>query len=168
MSHQAHATGHCTPGTQVARKACATFYSLSITQLCAGVPGGGKDSCQGDSGGPLLAVDGYGRKTLVGTEASRSGTSELGSRARLWQPTRVESCCAVKGWGVSPRSLNGVLYVHQVGVVSSGYGCARPGVPGVYTNVRLLRAWISEAAGLGLAPLPTIPGAGTGVILFLS
>lgn len=36
---------------------CNQAYKNSIngdTQLCAGVPEGGKDACQGDSGGPLI------------------------------------------------------------------------------------------------------------------
>jgi len=37
-------------------KACDERYSVKISDsmLCAGVPGGGKDTCHGDSGGPLV------------------------------------------------------------------------------------------------------------------
>ncbi|PIE35765.1 MAG: hypothetical protein CSA54_05210 [Gammaproteobacteria bacterium] len=35
---------------------CSDAYDgLADSQICASVPGGGKDSCQGDSGGPLIA-----------------------------------------------------------------------------------------------------------------
>ena len=62
------------------------------TQICAGIPAGGKDACQGDSGGPLLD----------------SGT------------------------------------MIQYGIVSFGFGCAKPNSPGVYTNVAAYSEWIER------------------------
>ena len=50
----------------IANADCASAYSnLTDNMLCAGVPGGGKDSCQGDSGGPMVYND-SGQWRLVG------------------------------------------------------------------------------------------------------
>jgi trypsin len=47
------------------------------TEVCAGLPEGGKDSCQGDSGGPLLAPVGAGLR-LVGATSRGNGCAEPG------------------------------------------------------------------------------------------
>ena len=50
-----------------------------------------------------------------------------------------DSCQGDSG-GALWHQKNGVAY--QVGIVSYGLGCARPGIPGVYTNVAHYRSWI--------------------------
>uniref|UniRef100_A0A1L8EBI1 Putative trypsin eta-like protein n=1 Tax=Haematobia irritans TaxID=7368 RepID=A0A1L8EBI1_HAEIR len=47
---------------------------------------------------------------------------------------------ACQGDAGSPLMVNDKM----VGIVSWGYGCARAGNPGVYTNVVMLRDWIAE------------------------
>lgn len=50
----------------------------------------------------------------------------------------------LQGDSGGPLVVDGVL----VGLVSWGAGCARPGFPGVYSNVLTLRAYVSETVGL--------------------
>jgi len=45
----------------ITNAACDSVYrDIKARNLCAQVPGGGKDACQGDSGGPLVYTDGNG------------------------------------------------------------------------------------------------------------
>ena len=52
-----------------------------------------------------------------------------------------DSCQGDSG-GALWHQKNGVVY--QVGIVSHGRGCARPGAPGVYTSIAHYRNWIES------------------------
>ncbi|XP_043583741.1 trypsin-2-like [Bombus pyrosoma] len=51
---------------------------------------------------------------------------------------------ACQGDSGGPLTADGILY----GLVSWGYGCAKPQYPGVYTNVANLRSWIKTHSGV--------------------
>merc|ERR1719319_944709 len=71
-----------------------------------------------------------------------------------WLKGGVDACQGDSGGPLVQR--RGGKYM-LVGITSYGYGCARPGTPGFYTNVAAYRSWIDR----GLASLgPGRPGGG--------
>ncbi|XP_017889338.1 trypsin-3-like [Ceratina calcarata] len=64
----------------------------------------------------------------------------MGMMCAGYEDGHKDACQGDSGGGMI---CNGVL----AGVVSGGYGCARPGYPGIYSDVYYYRDWISENTG---------------------
>jgi len=70
----------------------------------------------------------------------------------------VDTCQGDSGGPMAVRDGSGDW--HQIGITSFGYGCARPGVPGVYARVASFDAWIAQvrAGDSSACANPSWPG----------
>nr|XP_003705464.1 PREDICTED: trypsin-7-like [Megachile rotundata] len=111
--------------------------------------------------GVLVNVTGWGAVREGGQTSSRLmritvpivNTTTCEKAYRFLNPITPRMLCAgyteggkdsCQGDSGGPLAANGVLY----GIVSWGYGCAKPQYPGVYTNVANVRFWIKRVTGL--------------------
>lgn len=104
----------------------ASTLVASSGLLCAGLREGGRDACLGDSGGPLAVCDRQSDPSLVWRRLP----------TRLWFGPRKSTSTCTGVWKL-------------VGIISSGFRCAEPGIPGIYTEVASYFGWISHTVVSG-------------------
>ena len=109
----------------ISDEVCKYIYgdnSITDSMICAGFPQGSVDSCQVSDG----------TLSLIWPLAS-AVISSCSSNKLIWTEH-------IQGDSGGPQMIEDGLLI---GIVSWGYGCARPGYPGVYTKVSAFVDWIS-------------------------
>jgi len=122
-----------------------TSKSVKSIELATSEPQAGDESVI--SGWGALREGGSSPRQLQAVEVPIVARSEC-EAAYGSQLTKRMICAGIQKGGKDacqgdsggPLTVNGKL----AGIVSWGYGCARPKVPGVYTNVDSVRDWILE------------------------
>ncbi|PSN49711.1 hypothetical protein C0J52_16337 [Blattella germanica] len=107
------------------------YYTIHDSNICAGVPEGGKGQCSLSS-------------RIIYSDLIQPGTLPV-----EMEPTPAHMPAKVVGWGVPYGDSGGPLLAngHQVGIVSWTLPpCGLAGYPGVYTEVSWYIDWINQYA----------------------
>ena len=113
--------------------------------LCATVTGWGTTSEGGNASQSLRRAD----LPIIATAACNEAYPDQVTSGHVcagYEQGGVDSCQGDSGGPLIVRQGESNRYV-QVGVVSWGYGCARPGNPGIYTRVSRYIGWIQSHTG---------------------
>ena len=113
--------------------------------LCATVTGWGT-TAEGGTGSTTLQ---RAELPIIATGACDTAYPDQVTNGHIcagYEQGGVDSCQGDSGGPLIVRQGESSRYV-QVGVVSWGYGCARPGSPGIYTRVSKYISWIQSHTG---------------------
>ncbi|VVC91719.1 unnamed protein product [Leptidea sinapis] len=137
---------------------CRKVYGKKdITQrmICAGVPKGGKDNCQ-ENGSLSDVLRAVGLKIISVVECRKYYGKESITQRMICAGAHEGGKDACQGDSGGPLVFSSTK--KQVGIVSGGDGCARPGVPGIYTNLANpgIRRMQSVEVGVGSTERETV------------
>jgi len=123
----------------VADTVCGKAYPEQFnagTEICAGVPQGGKDSCQGDSGGPLFVKNNSGQTNLVGVVSWGEGCAEKGKFGVYTQVSAHSDWIQKVQKGlIKPSSPDDIAGNGDTGNGDTGNGDTGNGIDGEYDSI---------------------------------
>lgn len=117
--------------------------------------GWGRTSENGNSSTILLETELTVRSHVVCRAIMGDGLDNSATFCAGGDPDGLRDTCTGDSGGPLFRSHEGAFL--QMGIVNFGFGCARPGVPALYTRVSHYLGWISEQIDITLQPhTPTV------------
>ena len=128
------------------------MFSIVVQPICLPVPGGDYDNVTAvvtgwgrlNSSGPLADILQEATVRTLSTEQCRGkyGENRISDNMICAQADSRDSCQGDSGGPLAVLGQDGSY--SQIGIISWGKGCGRPGYPGVYTRLTALLGWIQK------------------------